>query len=173
MHSRHQDHLTQTIKVKKKLPITKSAASNIFSTNPSGIFTGNSTQANTRLSNSFLDKLFIFTMFFFFLHIHKTQGSQWYFLTPVTNSKAKTLALIPRYSNSTKKTNKIPASSLGNLRPSDSRLWGSIKLMVAPDLSVPFSDVYWPQSNFSKLQQREPKKFTGMFKITQCFCIAF
>lgn len=66
MHSRHQDHLTQTIKVKKKLPITKSAASNIFSTNPSGIFTGNSTQANTRLSNSFLDKLFIFTMFFFF-----------------------------------------------------------------------------------------------------------
>lgn len=106
MHSKHQDHLTQTIKVKKKLPITKSAASNIFSTNPSGIFTGNSTQANTRLSNSFLDKLFIFTMFFFFLHIHKTQGSQWYFLTPVTNSKAKTLTLIPSYSNSTKKQTK-------------------------------------------------------------------
>lgn len=65
MHSKHQDHLTQTIKVKKKLPVTKSAASNIFSTNPSGIFTGNSTQANTKLSNSFLDKLFIFTIFFF------------------------------------------------------------------------------------------------------------
>lgn len=123
MHSKHQDHLTQTIKVKKKLPITKSAASNIFSTNQSGIFTGNSTQANTRLSNSFLDKLFIFTMVFFFFFAYSQNSSLTVILSdPCNKFKGKDSCINTTLLKLNKKTNKLPASSLGNLRPSDSRL---------------------------------------------------
>lgn len=146
--------------------MTKSAASNIFPTNPSG----NSTQANTRLSNSFSDKLFLFSQCFAY-----SQNSRLTVILsdPCNKFKGKDSWINTKLTQTQHRTNKIPASRLGNLRPSDSKLWGSIKPMVAPDFPVPFSDVYWPQSNFSTLQQWESKESTGMLKKPNVFALLF